>query len=345
MKDLIESLARVWGPSGNEAAVRAQIRGLLEGHVDAMREDALGNLIVRIGPSSEAGDAAAPARRIMVAAHMDEIGVIVTHIDTKGFLRFAPLGGVPVGNLIGTRVVFEDGRVGVIGVEKREDPSRAPTLDQLYIDVGAAGREAVLQKVGDAASFRHGVDWSGERPISPNHDDRIGCAILVEALRRLEAGPNEVIGVFTVQEEVGLRGAGPGAFGLAPDLALALDVTGTGDTPEARPMEVALGAGPAIKVRDGGMIAHRGLRALLERRATEQGIAYQLEVLTGGTTDAAAIQTSRAGVPAGAISIPARYVHSPSQMVDLGDVEGALRLLVAVLEGPLDLDSPEPAPA
>lgn len=332
MKDLIQTLAEAWGPSGHEAAVREVVLRLIEGHVDDTRVDALGNLVVR----KAAAEGAAAAPKVMLAAHMDEIGVIVTHVDAEGFLRFAPVGGILTGNLIGTRVAFEDGTVGVIGSEKRDDASKAPKLDELFIDVGARERAGVRQKVGDAAAFRHGVDWSNGRPITPNHDDRIGCAVLVETLRRLAPGPNEVFGVFTVQEEIGVRGAAPSAFGVAPDMAVALDVTGTGDTPEARPMAVRLGHGPAIKVKDGGMIAHRGVRALLERRAEQAGIAVQLEVLTGGTTDAMAIQTSRAGVPTGALSIPSRYVHTPSQIVDLGDVEGAVRLLVAVLAQPLE---------
>ncbi len=332
MKDVIQTLSEAWGPSGHEAAVRETVLRLLEGHVDEVRVDAMGNLITR--KAAAGGSAGAP--KVMLAAHMDEIGIIVTHVDAEGFLRFAPVGGILTGNLIGTRVEFEDGTVGVIGSEKRDDVGKAPKLDELFVDVGARARPDVRQKVGDAAAFRHAVDWSDARPITPNHDDRIGCAVLVETLRRLAPGPNEVYGVFTVQEEIGVRGAGTSAFGVAPDVAIALDVTGTGDTPEARPMAVRLGLGPAVKVKDGGMIAHRGVRALMERRAAEAGIAVQLEVLTGGTTDAMAIQTSRAGVPTGALSIPSRYVHTASQMVDLADVEGAVQLLVAIVSRPLE---------
>jgi putative aminopeptidase FrvX len=343
MNDLLHTLTEIWGPSGHEGQVRETIQDLLAGHVDDMRVDAMGNLITRIAPARGAGDGPAsgggisPAGgdprplRIMLAAHMDEIGVIVTHIDDKGFLRFAAVGGVLIGNLIGTRVEFEDGAVGVIGSEKRDDTAKAPKLDELFIDVGAATKDAVTQKVGDAAAFRHGLDWAGGRPVTPNLDDRIGCVVLVETLRRLAPGPNEVFGVFTVQEEIGVRGATTSAYGVAPNLAIAIDVTGTGDTPEARKMAVSLGLGPAIKVKDGGMIAHRGVRALMERRAAEAGIPYQLEVLLGGTTDAMSIQTSRAGVPSGVVSIPSRYIHTPSQLVDMADVENAVRLLVGVV--------------
>jgi putative aminopeptidase FrvX len=331
MNDLVAALTHVWGPSGHEGAVRAVIADLVRDHVDALRVDALGNLITHRAAQAEA------APKIMLAAHMDEIGIIVSHVDEAGFLRFAPVGGVLVGNLIGVRVQFEDGAVGVIGVEKRDDAAKAPKLDELFIDVGARSKDEVRQRVGDTATFRHGLDTVGRRLIAPNMDDRIGCVVLVETLRRLAPGPNEVFGVFTVQEEIGVRGAGTSAFGVEPDVAIALDVTLTGDTPEARTMAVALGQGPAIKVKDGGMIAHRGVRALMERRAAEADIPVQLEVLTGGTTDAMSIQTSRAGVPTGCLSIPSRYVHTPSQIVDMDDVENAVRLLVALVQGELDV--------
>jgi tetrahedral aminopeptidase len=338
MNELLEQLTAVWGPSGHETAVRALLQDLLRDHVDELRVDPLGNLVTL----KRAAQLGAP--RVMLAAHMDEIGVMVTHVDHAGFLRFAPVGGVLMGNLIGTRVEFEDGSVGVIGVEKRDDPAKAPKNDELFIDVGARSKAEVTRRVGDAASFRHTLDFAGERAVAPNMDDRIGCLVLVETLRRLERGPNDVYGVFTVQEEVGLRGATTSAFGVRPDVAIALDVTLTGDTPEARTMAVALGQGPAIKVKDSGMIAHRGVRALLERCAAAAGVTVQLEVLVGGSTDAAAIQTSAAGVPAGCLSIPSRYVHTPSQMVDLGDVAGAVQLLAYLLQQPIR-DASELAPA
>jgi endoglucanase len=154
---------------------------------------------------------------------------------------------------------------------------------------------------------------------------------MIETLRRLESTPHDVHFVFTVQEEVGLVGAGTSAYGIDPDVAIAVDVTDTGDTPETYPMAVALGGGPAIKVLDRGMIAHRGIRDLMAQRAQAAEIPYQLEVLQRGTTDAMAMQLVRSGVPAGCLSIPTRYIHSPSEMVDEGDVENAIRLLLEVL--------------
>ncbi|MBK8541034.1 MAG: M20/M25/M40 family metallo-hydrolase [Ardenticatenia bacterium] len=333
-RDLLEALCHVWGPSGHEDRVRALLLELIAPHVDETRVDALGNLIaVRHAAAGGAKGTGVEAPRIMVAAHMDEIGVVVTHVDQDGFLRFGPVGGILTGNLIGTRVTFEDGTVGVIGAEKRADQAKAPTLDELFIDVGADDAAAVTQRVGDMAAFHHRLDWSGGRPIAPNHDDRIGCVMLVAALRRFKPGPNTLVAVFSTQEEVGTRGAETAAYGVAPQLAIALDITGAGDTPKAPPLALKLGAGAAVKVKDGGMIASPALRRLMEERAQAAGIPYQLEVLTGGTTDARAMQTSRAGVPAGAISVPTRYGHSPSQVIDLADVQAGVDLLLALLEG------------
>jgi endoglucanase len=267
---------------------------------------------------------------------MDEIGVMVTYIDEKGFARFTRIGGVSPLTCIGSRVQFEDGRIGVIGVEqKRENRDKTPKLEQLYIDVGATSRDDCPIQVGDPAVFVRPFVAQGSRLLSKAMDDRIGCAVLIEVLRRLEDTPHDLYVVFAVQEEVGLRGARTSAYGIDPDIAIAVDVTGTGDTPESMPMAVKLGQGPAVKVQDRGMISHPQVRRLLVGRAEEAGIPYQLEVLEYGSTDAAAIQLVRAGVPTGCLSVPCRHIHTPSEMVDESDVENAVRLLLEVLQKPL----------
>ena len=161
------------------------------------------------------------------------------------------------------------------------------------------------------AVFRSSFGAVGDRLFAPNLDDRIGCAVLIQTLRELENSPHELLAVFTVQEEVGARGATTAGYGLEPEIILAIDVTATGDFPQATPMEVALGNGPAIKIMDRRMIAHPKVRGWLESTAQAQDIPYQLEVLEYGSTDASAVQISRAGVPAGTVSIPCRYVHTP----------------------------------
>jgi putative aminopeptidase FrvX len=325
MRELIRKLVETYGPSGVEDQIRAVIRAEVEPLVDELRVDPLGSLVVR---KQGSGD----GRRILLDAHMDEIGVMVTYVDEKGFARITHIGGVNPLNCVGGRVAFADGTQGVIGVEeKREDTSKVPKFAQLYLDVGATSAEQCPVGVGDAAVFVRPFLAQRGRMISKAMDDRIGCAVLIETLRRLEDTPHDVYLVFSVQEETTLSGARTSAFGIEPDLAIAIDVTTTGDTPEAHPMAVKLGQGPAVKVQDRGMIAHPAVRDLMVQRAEEAEIPYQLEVLEFGTTDAAAMQLVRAGVPAGCLSIPCRHVHTPSEMVDEGDVENSVRLLLEVL--------------
>lgn len=337
MKETIKKLVEAFGPSGYEDNIRELIcqeierDGLAAGEGDNVRVDAMGNLIVL--KKGKGG-----GRKVMLAAHMDEIGVIVTHVDEKGFLRFGQVGGLYPYTLVGGRVRFANGTIGVIGIERLKDRSKMPGLDKLFIDVGAKDKDSCPVCVGDVGGFIRPFEDMGDRLVAKSMDDRISCAVILQALRDLKETPHDVYFVFTVQEEVGLRGAMTSSYSVAPDLALSVDVTLTGDTPEAHPMAVALGDGAAIKVKDGRMLAHPGVKNWLIKTAEANEISYQLEVLEGGTTDATAMQTSRAGVPAGCISIPCRYVHTPSEMVDYNDVTNAVKLLVAALSKPIELE-------
>jgi endoglucanase len=331
MKDLIQQLVEATGPSGYESEVRALVRRHIESHAAALQVDALGNLIASRGPGDGGG------KKIMLSAHMDEIGLIATHVDEQGFVRFTTVGGVHRENLAGGRVRFTNGARGVIGVERPAEVNRLPSFEQLFIDVGAANRQDCPVRVGDIAAFDRPFLHLGDRLVSKAMDDRIGVAVLVETLRRLKDSPYQVSFVFSVQEEVGLRGATTAAFGLEPDLGVAVDVTRSGDTPKGVKMEVKLGAGPAIKVRDGGMLSDPRVVDWMVRTAEAARLPYQMEVLESGTTDARAIQLTRAGVPSGCISIPCRYIHTPSEMVDYRDVEQAVELLLALLHAPVEL--------
>ena len=331
MKDLIKKLTEAYGPSGYEHQMRQIIREEIRGYADEIKTNALGSLTALKRGNGK-------GKRVMLAAHMDEIGVMVTHIDEKGFCRFAPIGGVFPLTLLGGRVVFGDGTVGVIGMEvKHFERDKTPPLDHFFIDVGAKDKASCPVKVGDAAGFRRPFEDLGDRLVAKTMDDRVACAILIETLRKLRRCAHDVYFVFTVQEEMTLAGAGTSAYGLNPDMALAVDVTDIGDTPEARHMAVSLGQGPAIKVQDSGMVAHAGVKELMVRRAEQAKIPYQLEVLTGGTTDAMAIQIVREGIPAGCLSVPCRYVHTPSEMVDYGDVQNSVKLLLAILGKAIEL--------
>ena len=325
MKDLIRKLVEAWGPSGYEHHVRALITAEVEPFVDEIIVDPLGNLICRVGQGG---------KRIMVAAHMDEIGVMTTFQEPKsGYLRFSPIGGLLHTTLFGNRVRFEDGTIGVIGVHEPFGGGRAnvPNLDDFYIDVSDGDGSTALT-AGQPATLWRTLDERGTRLVAKSMDDRVGCAVAIEALRRLNRQtPNEVYFVFTVQEEVGLRGARAAAYRVAPDVAIALDVTSSGDEVKGEKMSVRLGGGAAIKVHDVGLVVPPAVRQWMVDRAEADGIPYQLELLKLGTTDAAAIQTARAGVPSGAISVPCRFVHTTSETVDTGDVEACVALLTGLL--------------
>jgi len=324
MKELLARLIEAFGPSGREDAVRAVLGAELQGMGLSAVADPMGNLVaVRPG---RAGGA-----RILLAAHMDEIGLIVTHVDANGFARFAAVGGISAQTALGQRVRFADGTVGTIGVERLDDPKDLK-LDKLFIDCGGP-RAAV--RTGEMCVMAGGLQADGGRWIGKAMDDRVGCLVLLEAARALRDSPHEVHFAFTVQEEVGLRGARTAGYTADPELALAIDVTATGDTPKARTMDVALGGGAAVKVRDNSLLAHPYVIDWLRGAAERRAIPHQMEVLEYGGTDAGAIHTVRAGVRSGAVSIPCRYVHTPGEMVDAGDVQACVDLLVEALSAPL----------
>jgi endoglucanase len=269
---------------------------------------------------------------------MDEIGVIATYIDDNGFVRFTTIGGVRPHTCLGGRVRFLSGTTGVIGMERPTDMAKLPTFEQMFIDVGVSSRKDCPVKVGDVAAFDRPFADLGDRLTSKAMDDRISVAVLIETLRQVKHSPHQLFFVFSTQEEVGLRGATTAAYGLDPDLGLSVDVTATGDTPKGSTMEVGLGKGPAIKVRDGGMLSDPRVVQWMVRAAEKAKLPYQLEVLEAGTTDARAMQISRAGMPVGCLSIPCRYIHSPSEMVDYRDVQNAVRLLVELVSQPVMLE-------
>ncbi|GMR10850.1 MAG: M42 family metallopeptidase [Anaerolineae bacterium] len=329
MQDLIKKLVEAFGPSGKEDQVREIVRGEIEAHVDEISVSPLGGLHAIVNPGG--------GTKVMVAAHMDEIGVIISHIDENGFARFHNIGGVFPHTLVGHRVRFEENVTGVIGVEATVKNTDAPKLSQAFIDFGAGSKADCPVHIGDLGAFTRPFVTLGDRYVAKSMDDRIGVAVAIETAKRLRSTPNEIQFAFTTQEEVGLRGAKTSAYGLDPEVGIALDVTKTGDTPKGIKMAMELGRGPAIKVRDSGLLSDPRVVDLMVRRAEAARIPYQLEVLERGRTDATAIQLTRAGVPVGVISIPCRYVHTPSEMVDASDVENAVNLLQAILEHPVEL--------
>ncbi len=322
---LLQELTRFGSVSGDEGALATHLAALAAPLADEITTDTLGNLIVH-----KKGN----GRKVMLSAHMDTIGLIVTHIDDNGFLRFAGVGGVHADVLAGVSVVFANGARGLLSREEKTD-LKDLNLSHCFIDIGAGSREeaARLVSIGDRAFFWGEPFETNGRIVSPYLDNRIGCVVLLMTLARVKDIQNDLYFVFSVQEEVGLRGARTSAFSIDPDWALAVDVTSTGDCPEVKHnSEVKLGGGAAIKLMDRSVISHPVVVRHLEAVAKEGGIAHQYDVLQAGGTDVGAIHQSRGGVPSGGISIPTRYIHTPTEMALLADVEACVSLLTAALE-------------
>lgn len=327
MKQLLKTLAETFGPSGYEDEIRKVVMKEVKPIADEVRVDALGNLIVRRKPVKNSKN----PKRIMLAAHMDEIGVIASHIDRKGFVRFTSVGGTFGRYTLGARVRFMNGVTGVVGYDRLEKADNAVPINKMYIDVGATKKEDCPIKVGDFAAFERSYMEMGDRLVAKSMDDRTGVAVLIETLRRIVSTPNDLYFVFTTQEEVGVRGAGAAAYGIDPEIGIAVDVTATGDTPASLKVAMELGRGPCVKFRDPGMLSDPRVVDWMITTAEKARIPYQREVLLVGSTDAREIQISRAGVITGALSIPCRYVHSASEMVDYNDLKNSVKLLTAML--------------
>jgi endoglucanase len=314
--ELLKKLSLFYAPSGREHALSEFIKEEIKDFADSVYTDNLGNLIAHkkgIG------------KKIMFASHMDEIGIVVTYIDESGYLRFSDVGGLYTKYLCGRRVIFENGTEGVIFSEPKNDKN---SLLKMYIDIGAKTREDAEKSVnvGDMAVFCGNFAERNGVIIAKALDNRAGCFALIEALKRVKSD-NDLYFVFTVQEEVGLRGARTSAYAINPDIAIAVDVTDTGDTPKCDSNAVKLGAGAGIKVMDYSVICDRDVKMSLIETAKASSIPYQLEVMTEGGTDAGVMHFARGGVKTGGISIPTRYIHSPSEMIDKSDLDAVINLI------------------
>lgn len=343
MLDLLRDLTMATGLPAFEHEVRAVLRKYLADEV--IEQDRLGSLIAR-----REGKAGGP--RVMLAGHMDEVGFMVTHITEKGFLRFQTLGGWWEHVMLAQRVLVKgrEGDVpGIIGAKpphilSPDDRKKMVEKKDMFIDVGASSREEVARmgiRPGDPvvpdSPFQ--VMKNGRFLMAKAWDDRVGCAMFVEVLRRLRGTrhPNTVYGVGTVQEEVGLRGATTSAHVVNPDVAFALEVDIAGDTPGIAEHEAQarLGGGPSIILYDGSMVPNFRLRDLVIETAEKEGIPWQVNAMPGGGTDAGRIHINAAGVPSLVIGVPARYIHSHTGIIDREDFERAVQLLLAVI-GRLD---------
>ncbi len=325
---LLKKLTSCFGTSGNEEEVSDIILKELEGVADDIKIDPMGNVIAV--KKSKYDD----AKKLMVTAHMDEIGVIITYIEKEGFLRFASIGGLNMQISAGQRVRFKNGTVGVVAYEDKYDTQKGLKPQVMYIDIGAKDLKDAqkLVSIGDTAVFCGDFYENENIVISKALDDRAGVFLLLEAFKELNDPAYDVYAVFTSQEEIGLRGAKASAYTVEPDFALAIDVTDTGDTPNSNPMAVKLGGGVCIKLKDNSIITHKKINDLLKDTAEKNNIDFQYEILTFGGCDAGAIHTVKGGAVTGALSIPTRHIHTPCEMISKKDAESLLNLLVRFIE-------------
>ena len=327
--ELIQTLNAAHGPSGDEGGIRERLAELARPLADEISTDTMGNLIVRKLGSGP---------RVMLCAHMDSIGFIVTHVEENGFLRVGRLGGISPKEAAYTPVRFAGGARGVIVPEEKADFGKLK-LDECYVDIGAKDRETALKAVavGDTMIYDSPCFTNQGKVVSPYLDDRISCAILLKVLEEMELCPNDLYVVFTVQEEVGLRGAKPAAWAVDPDYAVVVDVTDVDDTPGSEKCgTVRLGKGPAIKIMDSSVICHPDMIQKLESQAKALDMPTQRDIMRAGGTDAGVMHTTRIGVRTGGVSVPCRYIHTPVEMADLQDARDCAKLLCAFVQSKLE---------
>ncbi len=315
-----------FGVSGREDRVKEKIEKFVGGLVDEILYDVTGSLICM-----KKGHLKSNRKRIMISAHMDTIGFVITYIDERGFLRFAEVGQQPAAYLLGKRVVFENGTIGVIGIEKREYEKNL-NKENMFIDIGAEDREDASKRVNIGNMCAVYSPWVITNSIITGGwmDDRIGCFILMEVMEKLMGNPHDILFVFSAQEEVGLRGAQTSSYKLEPDIGLTMDVTASSDLPEGELIgSCRLGKGAGIKIMDQSIIIPKTFVRYLTGLAEKNNIPFQRDIMSTGRTGAQAIQLSRSGVMTGGISVPVRYIHSAGELCSLTDVRACIDLVLS----------------
>ncbi len=338
--ELLRELSDQFGVSGFEGEIRDWIYANIKDGVDDIEIDVLGNLMATINPGRDL--------IMMLDAHMDEIGIIVSYVEEGGFLRFAPIGGWDPRILPAKQVEIRsrDGKKyrGVIGaspphIQTPEEQKQALKVEDLFVDIGVHSKEEVLDRgieVGSPGNLRYPFQLlEGNRIMGKALDDRVGCAVLIRCLEHLWAKRPDftLVANFAVSEEVGLRGARTAAHQIRPDVALAIEGTVGADTPgiPAHKCPARLGKGPAISVADHSIIVNPSLVRFMEEVAKTLNIPWQHKVPLFGSTDAGAIHTTGKGVLTGIVSVPCRYIHSPSSVLDLQDFEHTVSLVMELI--------------
>ena len=322
--ELLEILNGCPAPSGREDAAHKTIEALIKPYADEIKTDPFGNLIIHKKGTG---------KKLMLCAHLDTIGFIATYIDDKGFVRIGAVGGIEKQDSINRPVIFKNGTKGILSKEEKAELKDA-TLSDFFIDLGIQSKEEAekLVTLGDIALFDGKPENMGSGVTSPYLDNRLGVALLLRTLMKNIESKHDLYIVLSAQEEVGLRGAKSAAYSIQPNYAIAIDVTDCGGTPgQKEKLPVCIGNGAAIKLMDRAVLTSKEITAQLEALAAKNNIKAQREIFLAGGTDAGAIQSSRGGVLTGAISIPARYVHSPAEFAAWADIEAAETLLEALI--------------
>ena len=323
--DVLTQLNACHAPSGDEGQLRELIAELAAPYVHDMRTDTMGNLIAH---------RAGTGPKLMLCAHMDSIGLIVTHFEKDGFVRVGRIGGVDAQEVVFSTVRFKNGVIGAVVKEEKADFAKLKA-DELILDIGADSQEQAkrMVQIGDTAVNDGNAKKLGDsKVVSPYIDNRISCAILLCALAEQAGSENDLYVVFSVQEEVGLRGAKTAAYAISPDYGIAVDVTTTQDAMGSlREGTTKLGNGAAIKVMDSSVICSSAVIALLEEIATTHEIPTQRDIMRGGGTDAGVMSTNQLGVLTGGISVPCRYIHTPVETADLRDADACVKLIAALI--------------
>lgn len=333
MKELLSQLATAWGPPGREHEVAALIADRIKDHVDEVRTDTLGNLLAVRRPRGR-GAEAGPAPRLLLTAHMDAPGGIVTGYTDKGHLRFATVGNLDLVAARGQRVRFAGGRAGVLDGEPLESPKELKPGNS-WIDIGARNREEAEARVkaGEFFVLQGDLRELGSRWSGPALDNRAGCAALIAMVQQLQESPWELHLAFTVQGQVAPRGARTASYQAQPDLAVVLDAT---PAEGGKGADAKLGAGPVLRLKDGSWMLRPAARTALERAAKAAGVTWQPEVLPKGSSEAPGVQNVGEGVPVAVVAIPVRYLGTPVEVLDPADLQGAVDWLLALVQqGPV----------
>ncbi|MGB9719974.1 MAG: M42 family metallopeptidase [bacterium] len=327
---MLKELCEIEGVSGDEDRIRSFIKENIYNYVDELTEDAYGNLIVRKGKPKKT--------KVLLAAHMDEVGMMITGIERNGLLKFKTIG-LRTQSILAKRIVIGEKRIpGVIGhkpihLTQSAERNIIPEVKELFIDIGANSREETekLIQIGELATFDTKFRKEGDLIYGKAFDNRIGCYILIELIKNTDLNAYYA---FTVQEEVGLRGARIVGFRINPDVAIAVDTTGSNEFPEKKdaPAYPILGKGPVLTIADATIICDKNLLGIFEKTAQKNNIRYQYKQPMIGGTDAGAIHLTREGIPSAVLSAPARYIHSPLSIASTKDIKNSTKLLYLTVE-------------